>query len=138
MRVAVLSFLIWLVATATVVFLAWLAFPADVPSQMFFGRLLFVAWLVTANKVPSLMMIWVARRSSRSRYAAVLGSLHILTFIYSVMAAFVLIAHVVGLPFFAQSTWHLSIQVVLLAAAALIGLCIALAVEAGVERRREP
>ena len=38
MRVAVLSFLIWLVATTTAVFLAWLTFPADVTSQVFLGR----------------------------------------------------------------------------------------------------
>jgi hypothetical protein len=135
MRVAVLSFLIWLVATATVVFLAWLTFPADVPSPVYVGRLLFAAWLVTANKVPSLMVVWVARRNSTSRYGAVLGALHILTFVYSVIAALVLVAHIVGIPFFGQSTWHLAVQVVLLAAVLLIGLCIALAVEAGVERR---
>ena len=39
-------------------------------------------------------------------------------------------------PIFAQSTWHLSVQAVLLAAVTLIGLCIALAVEAGVEPRQ--
>jgi hypothetical protein len=135
MRVAVLSGLIWFVATATVVLLAWLTFPADVSSQVYFGRLLFVAWLVTANKVPSLMMVWVARRSSSARYGGVLGALHILTFAYSIVAAVILLANVVGLPFFGQSTVHLSIQVVLFAVTTVIALCIALAVEAGVERR---
>jgi hypothetical protein len=135
MRVAFLSFLIWLLATATAVYLAWLTFPADVTSQVFYGRLLFVTWLVTANKVPSLLMIWVARRNSSSRYGAVLGTLHIVTFVYSVIAAIVLIAHVVGLPLFAQPTLHFSVQAVLLAVTTLIVLCIALAVEAGVERR---